>query len=144
MAHILVVDDYPAILAMLRLTLLGAGHEVETAEDGLAGLVAARRSGPDVVLLDVDMPGMDGVAACAELKRDARTRGIPVILMSGRLCMAVIEKARQAGAAGVLRKPFDRALLLEEVEKAIASGSGKSVTSDGVARGRTKAGTRHC
>ena len=119
MARILVVDDYPAILAMLRLTLLEAGYEVETAENGAACLEVARRERPDVVLLDVDMPVMDGIAACEDLKRDPVTRDIPVILMSGRLCMEVIERARHARAAGVLRKPFVRALLLEEVSKAI-------------------------
>lgn len=120
MARVLVVDDYPAILTMLRLTLVLAGHEVVTAADGAAGLGLVGRARPDVVLLDIDMPAMDGLTVCGELKRNQTTAGIPVLLMTGRLCVEVLDRARGAGAFAVLPKPFPRARLLEEIERAIA------------------------
>ncbi|MDF3059010.1 MAG: pilH [Rariglobus sp.] len=120
MARILVIDDYPAILSMLELILATAGHEVVTAENAGAGLSLAGRLKPDLVLLDVDMPEMNGLAACDGLKGDPATRHIPVLLMTGRLCMEVVERARRAGAYGVLPKPFFRARLLEEVTRALA------------------------
>jgi CheY-like chemotaxis protein len=119
MAHILVVDDYPAILALLDLTLTVEGHEVATAGDGAAGLELAARLKPDLVLLDVDMPGMGGMAMCGDLKRDPATAHIPVLMMTGRLCLEVLVKARQVGALGVLPKPFIRVHLLEEVAQAV-------------------------
>lgn len=120
MARVLVVDDYPAIVTMLRLVLMSAGHEVMTAENGLTGLGVARRHKPDLVLLDVDMPVMDGVAVCGTLKRNPATARIPVLLMTGRMCAGVSERAKGAGALGVLAKPFVRARLLEEVERALS------------------------
>lgn len=119
MARILVVDDYPAILGMLQLMLATAGHEVVTAAGGAAGLGLAGRVKPDLVLLDVDMPERDGMAVCGDLKRDPATAHIPVLLMTGRLCVEVLERARQEGALGVVPKPFFRARLLEEIARAI-------------------------
>ena len=119
MARILVVDDYPAILGMLELMLAAAGYEVVTAIDGAAGLELAGRLRPDLVLLDVDMPDMDGMAVCTHLKGDPATRHIPVLLMTGRLCTGILEQARQVGAFGVLSKPFFHIRLLEEVARAM-------------------------
>src|SRR5687768_14405600 len=70
MARILVIDDYAGILDVLELMLTAAGHQVMTAGTGIAGLELAGQSPPDLVLLDVDMPGMDGVSVCLELKRN--------------------------------------------------------------------------
>lgn len=117
MARILVIDDYPAILGLLQLTLTTAGHEVVTASDGVSGLALAERVHPDLVLVDVDMPEMDGVAVCGGLKRDPGTRDIPVLLMTGRLSAQVMDRGRRVGAEGVLPKPFVRARLLEEIQR---------------------------
>lgn len=123
MARVVVVDDYPAIVSMLRLVLMSAGHEVMTATDGESGLGLVKRHKPDVVLLDVDMPGMDGVVVCGRLKRDRETARIPVLMMTGRLCMDVLQRARGAGAVAVLPKPFVRERLLEEIARAAAMAS---------------------
>lgn len=117
MARILVIDDYEPILAMLRVTLESAGHEVATAADGATGLVMLPRLKPDLLLVDVDMPGRDGVSVCAEVKRTAATAGMVVLLMTGRPCAELMQRSRAAGAAGVLAKPFVRAVLLDEVER---------------------------
>jgi CheY-like chemotaxis protein len=123
MARILVVDDYAAILDMLEMMLAEAGHEVMSACSGVAGLELAARWRPDLVLLDVDMPGMDGVAVCRELKRGDATRSIPVLLMSGRFGPDVSERARKAGALGVMPKPFACEGLLAEIRSAATEAS---------------------
>jgi CheY-like chemotaxis protein len=120
MARILVVDDYPAILGMLQLSLVAEGYEVLIAEGGAAGLRLAGRLKPDLVLLDVDMPEMDGITVCGGLKRDPATSHIPVLLMTGRPSAGMPAKARDAGAAGVLFKPFVRTRLLEEIAQALS------------------------
>jgi twitching motility two-component system response regulator PilH len=119
MARILVVDDYPAIPVMLEAMLGAAGHEVFTADCAEAGLELANQIRPDLVLLDVDMPDRDGLAVCADLGREPATAHIPVLLMTGRLCLAVLEQGRQAGARGFLSKPFSRECLLEEIARAL-------------------------
>lgn len=123
MARILVVDDYPAILTLLQLMLAAAGHEVLTANDGLTGLDLASRAKPDLVLIDVDMPERCGMSVCGELKRDPATMHIPVLMMTGRLCVETIELAREAGASAVLPKPFSRAGLLEEIAWALSTAA---------------------
>jgi CheY-like chemotaxis protein len=120
MARILVIDDYVPILDMLDLMLEGAGHEVVTACSGAAGLELASNWRPDLVLLDVDMPGMDGVNVCGRIKNGAVTTGIPVLLMSGRFGPDVSRRARDAGAFGILPKPFDRERLLMEIQNAVS------------------------
>lgn len=123
MARILVVDDYPAILGLLEATLVTAGHEVLTADDGAGGRELASRMKPDLVLLDVDMPDLDGTTVCADLKREPITMHIPVLLMTGRMCWDVLDRARRAGAHGLVAKPFLRDRLLEEVAR-VLGGSG--------------------
>lgn len=124
MARILVIDDYAPILHMLDLLLGEAGHEVMTAGTGAEGLARAHSWRPDLVLLDVDMPEMDGLAVCGELKRGETTGRIPVLLMSGRLSPAVSDRAREAGAFAVMPKPFMRERLLAEIQSAV-QGDGR-------------------
>jgi CheY-like chemotaxis protein len=119
MARILIVDDYPAILDVLEIMLTTAGHDVVRADDGAAGLAQASCAKPDLVILDIDMPEMDGVEACLELKRNPTTMHIPVLLMTGRLSSELLQRARQAGALRVLSKPFFRVPLLGEISCAL-------------------------
>jgi CheY-like chemotaxis protein len=123
MTRILVVDDYPGILAMLDLTLSMAGYEVVTADNGAAGLLLAAELKPDLILLDIDMPGRDGTAVCADLKCEPVTTHIPVLMMTGRLSLHVLEQARQAGAQGLLSKPFFRECLLGEINRMLTEFS---------------------
>ncbi len=119
MALILVVDDYPAILDVLEIMLTAAGHDVARADDGAAGLARASQLKPDLVMLDIDMPAMDGIDVCEALKNNPATMHISVLLMTGRLSAEVLTRARQAGALRVLSKPFSRVPLLAEVARAI-------------------------
>jgi two-component system response regulator MprA len=102
--HILVVDDDPTVLRMLVRTLAAEGHEVEPATDGGAALAAVERRAPDAVILDVAMPGMDGLAVCRRLRAGGLTA--PVLLLTARDAVADRVAGLEAGADDYLLKPF--------------------------------------
>lgn len=106
--RVLVIDDDPAIreIAAISLTHFG-GFEVSQADGGDAGLRAARACPPDVVLLDVMMPGLDGPSVLAALRSDPVTQGLPVVFLTAKLMRDEQERLRQLGAQGVIGKPFD-------------------------------------
>ena len=111
--RILVVDDQVEIRDVLGLLLAGEDIEVIAAEDGWEGLRLARERAPDLILMDIHMPVLDGVTATALLKRDPRTAHIPVIAMSAGRNL----RRQSAGlsADGLLAKPFDVDELLAHV-----------------------------
>src|SRR5207237_3108444 len=123
MPAILIIDDEEPIAWALRRAFERAGHRVgvaATAEDGLA---QARQSPPDVVFLDVRLPGMDGLAALSELKRLAPNAAVVIITAHGNLNTAV--KAVEGGAFDYLAKPFELAQALDAAKRAIdAQASG--------------------
>lgn len=106
MARILVVEDNPANLKLVSLLLHNAGHSVLCAVDAEAGLALARSEAPDLILMDIQLPGMDGLAATALLKHDDATAGIPVIALTAMAMKADREKARAAGCDGYISKPL--------------------------------------
>jgi putative two-component system response regulator len=99
------VDDDPSIRGMLRRVLIAEGHEVEMASDGAEGLASVRRSPPDLVMLDVDMPTMPGDELCRRLKSDPATRLIPVVMITGDGTRGKVD-AWDNGADEFLPKPF--------------------------------------
>jgi putative two-component system response regulator len=103
--RILVADDTDSIRALFQKLLSADGHEVITAEDGLAALDAAQRHRPDVVLLDVGMPGLDGIEVCRRLKSDPASRLTPVVLVTGLSDLSDRIKGIEAGADDFLSKP---------------------------------------
>jgi len=105
--RVLIVDDDAPNLRGLALLLERAGYGVLTASNGLDALALARRERPDLVLLDVVMPGMSGVDVCAELKRNAETRFTPVVLISGEQERQTLLDGLEAGADDFLNKPVD-------------------------------------
>ena len=110
--RILLVDDDPDIrrIGQLCLVRLG-GWEVELADSGQACLELAASWGPDLILLDVMMPGLDGPATLSELQRTPATATIPVIFMTARVQEHEVESYLAQGATGVVAKPFDPMLL---------------------------------
>jgi CheY-like chemotaxis protein len=104
--RILVVDDQPSIRGVLELALKEAGAEVLAAADGDSGLRVARASVPDLILLDVAMPGMNGWQVIEALILTPETAGIPVILQTTAEDLESFEKARKRGVAAFLSKPF--------------------------------------
>ncbi|MEW7978723.1 MAG: response regulator, partial [Candidatus Sedimenticola endophacoides] len=112
---ILVVDDTPANVSLLYEILSGGGYEVRVALSGEMALQSIREAPPDLLLLDVVMPHMDGFAVCRELQRDVRTRDIPILFISA--LDAVTDKVRAFAAGGVdyITKPFQSEEVLARV-----------------------------
>lgn len=104
---VLVVDDDPANRAFCALTLQLAGYDVLEAEDGQRGLELARSVEPDLALLDIRMPRLDGFELAEALRGHTQTRAIPVVFVSAEANAASYERALAFGAAGYLLKPFD-------------------------------------
>lgn len=113
---VLVVDDDPEILNFLSTLLELEGIETRLATSASAALgFLSQAVLPRLVLLDIAMPDRDGLDLCRELKQDARTRGIPVFVVSARPGAEVIERALAAGAETFIRKPFENAEMVERI-----------------------------
>jgi CheY-like chemotaxis protein len=122
MARVLVIDDEPDVRWLLRVSLERAGHEVLLAEDGLRGVAMALKQRPEIIVLDLMMPVMDGYGVLAELGKDARTASVPVIVLSARAIPEEAARATKAGASRFLEKPFDPADLTTELNDMLAAG----------------------
>jgi len=131
--RVLVVDDDPANRALCSRTLELAGYEVLEAEDGQCGLELARAEDPDLALLDVRMPRLDGFELAEALRGNSRTRAIPVVFVSGEADPASYARARALGAAGFLPKPFDVHTLRSLVARVAGNrfSQGASIESGG-------------
>ncbi len=104
---VLIIDDQPQSLEAMRDALLPLGFEVWQALGGASGLLLARERQPDVILLDVMMPGIDGFEVCRRLKADEETRLLPVVFLTGLDSRDARLKGLEAGATDFLTKPFD-------------------------------------
>jgi len=100
-----VVEDNPANMKLAVFLLQSAGHGVLKAADAEAGLAMARDEKPDLILMDIQLPGMDGLEAIAMLKRDAATRAIPVIALTALAMKGDEARIRAAGCDGYIAKP---------------------------------------
>jgi two-component system response regulator MprA len=118
---ILVVDDDPSIRRMLDRTLAAEGYRVATASDGGAALAAIERSAPDLVVLDVAMPGVDGLAVCRRLRQLGLA--LPVLLLTARDAVADRVTGLDAGADDYLVKPFAVEELLARVRALLRRGT---------------------
>jgi DNA-binding response OmpR family regulator len=118
--RILVVDDERSMRMLCRVNLNVSGMEVLEADDGKAGLELARREHPDLILLDVMMPGLDGWGVARELASDESTKEIPVIFLTARAEAADRRLGEQLGGVGYLVKPFDPVGIGEFVEDVLA------------------------
>ena len=107
MAKVLIVEDNPANMTLAVFLLESAGHSVIRATDAEAGLTLARNERPQLILLDIQLPGMDGLQATALLKRDAATRDIPVIALTALAMKGDEARIRAAGCDGYIAKPLD-------------------------------------
>ena len=116
---VLIVDDEPMARTLLRLMLVRAGFHVTEAEDGFDALDKIRKNQPDVVLLDVMMPGMDGFAVCEQLRSEAATAELPIIMLSAKTDLDSINKGLRAGATVYLTKPISPEDLTQHVKDAL-------------------------
>jgi response regulator RpfG family c-di-GMP phosphodiesterase len=114
--RILLVDDDPGLRVLLRTTFEAVDVEVEESDNAASAAAALERAHPDVVVLDVRMPGMDGLELCRRIKDDPETAGIPVVLLTGS-DSPTKENGNAAGADAFIRKPFSPLELLSVVER---------------------------
>jgi len=119
-AKILVADDEIYMLRLLEMTLRKGGYEVVSCRDGSQALALAASARPNLIIMDVVMPGLDGLSAIRQLKQDEATRPIPVVVLSSRGHALTRVEAEAAGAALFLAKPFSPNQLLSEVRKILA------------------------
>lgn len=116
--RILIVDDQPELRRLMALTLATGDFDVLEAESGPEALHKARTARPQVMLLDIMMPGeMDGLQVCETIKRDPELKRIRIYLISARAQKADLEAGKKAGADGYLTKPFSPLELLEILDK---------------------------
>lgn len=120
MARILVVDDSPTETEAFRTMLEKNGHQVLTAGNGADGVALARQEKPDVVLMDIVMPGLNGFQATRQLCRDPNTKHIPVIIVTTKDQETDRVWGKRQGASGYLVKPVPEAILLSEIASVMA------------------------
>ncbi|MCC6603809.1 MAG: response regulator [Anaerolineae bacterium] len=116
---ILIVDDEPMTRNLLRLMLERAGFRILEAGDGLQALEAVADQDPDLLILDVMMPHMDGITVCETLRADAETADLPVILLSARSNPEAVRLGMQAGANRYLSKPISREELVRHIHEVL-------------------------
>lgn len=116
MRRILIADDEHNIRHILDFSLHVEGFDVISAQDGEEALSLAVSESPDLVIMDVMMPGCGGIEACRRLKQDARTRQIPVILLTARASREDRQAGEAAGAAEYITKPFSPQKVIEVVQ----------------------------
>ena len=118
---ILLVEDNEVNRDMLVRRLRRAGHQVTTAGDGEAALEAMREQHPDVVLMDMNLPILNGWATCRELRANPETETLPIIALTAHAMAEDEQKARAAGCNDYTTKPIDFPLLLSKIDKLLSS-----------------------
>jgi two-component system, cell cycle response regulator DivK len=121
MARVLVIEDNASNMTLATFLLQSAGHTVFGATDAEAGLALAREELPELILMDIQLPGMDGLQATALLKRDAATRDIPVVALTALAMKGDEERIRAAGCDGYIAKPMRYQEFLAAISSALPS-----------------------
>jgi DNA-binding response OmpR family regulator len=125
--RILAVDDSATVLEMIKSVLVADGYDVITAADGAEGLETARREKPDLILLDVMLPKLDGYRVCRLLKFDQNYKGIPIVMLTAKAEDAAVATGMRTGADQYLTKPVEPDTLLaavaSEIERARSVGA---------------------
>ena len=114
---ILIVDDEETNIVLIKAALKDIDYELIVAHDGQEGIAIAKKEMPDVIILDVMMPKLDGYKVCGMLKSDKRFSQIPVVILSSRAGEDDVQIAREAGSDVYLVKPFDQAELNRNVKR---------------------------
>ena len=120
--RILLVDDSSTVLSLEKLMLRDSGYELHTARDGAEVPEQVNRCPPDLILLDVVMPKVNGIECCRRLKADAATQRIPVIMVTTKGNQAIVSDAFAAGCDDFVTKPIDKVELLDKIRTHIGSG----------------------
>ena len=115
--RILVIDDEPELVKAIQIRLEIAGYETLVAHDGMEGLDKARKENPDLILLDLMLPKMDGYKVCALLKRDKNYSKIPVIMLTERTLERHKRQGMELGADAYITKPFQYEVVLAKIKE---------------------------
>ncbi|MEO8616379.1 MAG: response regulator [Luteolibacter sp.] len=115
MSRLVIAEDSPHMLRLLEMTLRKAGHTWTSCAAGDTALAAVQSQRPDAVVLDIIMPGMDGLDVLSALKADPATAGIPVIMLTARGQNLTRQQAEESGASAFLTKPFSPTELLATI-----------------------------
>jgi CheY-like chemotaxis protein len=117
-ARILVIDDEPDVVRLILKVLSGRGHVVQTARDGASALARVKHEAPDVILLDSDLPKIDGAEVCRRIKLDASTVNIPIVMMTSEY-IDIYDVGAEGGPDAFVVRPFVREVLANVVERAL-------------------------
>jgi len=120
MKKVLIADDCPKLVELVRVTLEREDCEIIYASDGEETLRKARKEQPDVILLDIMMPKMDGFEVCRQLRKDPQTKEIPIIMLTAKGQEVDREKGRELGANEYITKPFSPSTLLAKIKEILA------------------------
>ncbi|MFH1414381.1 MAG: response regulator [Candidatus Omnitrophota bacterium] len=119
---ILIVDDEPDLVSMVKMRLEANNYNILTASSGEEALIKAKSAKPDLILLDIEMPGLTGLETLRRLKDNLETKSTAVIMLTAKGDPASISEAGRLGVSYYLRKPFDTEELLSMVNKSISGG----------------------
>ena len=117
---VLIVDDEPMTQDLLRMMLEPAGFRVTCAEDGLEALQKIEENKPDIMVLDVMMPNMDGITVCKKIRSNVEMADIPIVMLSGKTHLNAVEEGLGAGANRYLAKPMSRTDLIQNLREVLA------------------------
>jgi DNA-binding response OmpR family regulator len=116
MHRILIIEDSPSVNAMLKFRLEKAGFSVDTVETGREGIEKTRASQYGIILLDYNLPDMNGSEVCRTLKKDQSTRSIPIVLMSAKDEDKLSQITKESGADGYIGLPFEGKIFIQKIE----------------------------
>ncbi len=118
---ILLIDDEPEVIETVKFLLNLKNFDVVDARDGVEGLTKAKEEKPDLILLDIMLPNMNGYEVCANLKRDPETSNIPVLFLTARDDTDSVIRAHRAGADDYIVKPFSTTILFNKINRHLAA-----------------------
>ena len=125
-SRLLIIEDNEQNMYLMRFLLEKAGYTVEGAEDGRKGVELALRCRPEAILLDIQLPGMDGYAVAAALKREDELAGVPIIAVTSYAMVGDREQILAAGATGYIEKPIDPETFVAEIARYLPAAGGNS------------------
>ncbi len=117
MKKVLIIEDNENNLYMMRFIVTKLGHLVLEARDGAAGVDLAKRSRPDLILMDIQLPVLDGYAACLQIREDEALKGVPIIAVTSYAMVGDREKALAAGCTAYVEKPINPAAFIKVLER---------------------------
>lgn len=115
--RILIIEDEEQMVEMLKIRLEANNYEVISTHDGKQGLEMAQKQNPDLIILDLMIPKMDGFKVCGLLKKDARYARIPIVMFTARAQESDKRMGKEVGADAYITKPFEPKALLEKIEE---------------------------